>query len=204
MTLALAALFTMGGMTVLAQNASQDRIGDKKECCKKDCKNCEKKCNKKDVKKCDKKEGKKCNKKKGGSDKKAGKKDQSMLFNGLNLTSQQQTAIAQIPTPAAVMKAARDGKKDNQGEQMSKEMRKSFAKNVRLDYLKSIKGVLSADQYVQFLENFYTDASAMKPGKGQGHKMKGDKKKFDKKNMGDKKKDGRQGKDRAERRADKK
>lgn len=187
MTLALAAIFTMGGLSAMAQNAQQDRAGDKKECCKKD------------GKKCDKKDGKKCDKKKEGKcDKKGCKKSQQNLFQGLNLTEQQQAAIAQIPNPREVMKAARENAKDGQGEKMSKEMRESFVKNVRMDYLKSIKGVLSSDQYVQFLENFYTDSSAMKGDKKDGKKFKEGKK------MGDRRGEGRQGKDRAERRADKK
>lgn len=192
MTLALAAIFTMGGLSAMAQNAQQDRAGDKKECCKKD------------GKKCDKKDGKKCDKKKEGKcDKKGCKKSQQNLFQGLNLTEQQQAAIAQIPNPREVMKAARENAKDDQGEKMSKEMRESFVKNVRMDYLKSIKGVLSADQYVQFLENFYTDSSAMKGDKKDGKKFKEGKKMGDHK-KGDRKGEGRQGKDRAERRADKK
>lgn len=189
MTLALAAIFSMG-VTTFAQNASQqDRCGDKKECCKKDGK----KCDKKDGKKCDKKE---C--------KKGDKKSQTNLFEGLNLTEQQQAAIAQIPTPRQVMKAARDNKDAEKADRMSADMRRDFAKNVRLDYLKKVKGVLSTDQYVQFLENFYTNSSSMKAGKGHGDKMKGDRKK-DGKKMGDMKKgekrqgDKRQGKDRADR-----
>ena len=191
MTLALAAIFTMGGLSAMAQTTQQDRPGDKKECCKKD------------GKKCDKKDGKKCGKEGKCDKKKECKKAQQSLFQGLNLTEQQKAAIAQIPNPRQVMKAARENAKESkQDQKMSKEMREAFVKNVRADYLNSIKGVLTGDQYVQFLENFFTDSQAMKSGKGHGDKMKDGKKMKDAKKMSDRKK-GPQGKERGERRSEK-
>lgn len=163
LSLAVAAILSVGMTSAFAHNsAKQDKAGDKKECCKKGDKKCDKK---KDEKKggCCKGEKKECCKN---------------LFADLNLTEQQQAALQEIPTPGATLKAARE---QNTDQQMNGETRALFVKNVFTDYLGKVKGVLSADQYTQFLENFYVNSSIKKMDKGHGDKKKGDRKGVDRK-----------------------
>ena len=97
-------------------------------------------------------------------------------FEGLNLSQEQQTRIAAIPTPRQVMKAAvekGDVKRENVRE---------YVRTVRADYLNNVKQVLNADQYNKFLENFYVNAAPNKNKKdGKFNKRQGkQQKQFDK------------------------
>ena len=87
-------------------------------------------------------------------------------FEGLNLTAQQQQKLQAIPTPAQVVKTARQGAKDNgQSAKGNAASNKLIRKDVRANYLKEIQTVLTPDQYVQFLENNYVNSGAGKKGK---------------------------------------
>lgn len=189
LSLAVAAILSVGMTSAFAQSTSQqDKAGDKKECCKKGDKKCDKKG---DGKQC--KKGKGC----GQGDEKKCCKD---MFEGLNLTEQQQASLQQIPTPGETLKAARE---QNTDQQMNGETHALFVKSVFTDYLDKVKGVLSAEQYTQFLENFYVNSSIKKMDKFHGDKKKGNHK-GDKKMKGDKKKGDRKGGDKkADRKADK-
>lgn len=126
---------------------------DKKVCKKADCnypdctKNCcqKQRCNKKDRKQC-------------------------RMFESLNLTQDQQSRIAAITPPREVIKAAVKNGTVKQGENM-----REYVRTVRADYLKSVKQVLTPDQYNKFLENFFVNAAPNHKGKtnkhGQHHKQ---------------------------------
>ncbi len=76
-------------------------------------------------------------------------------FEGLNLTDKQQNDL----------KALRESRKADIKKEMSdkkadrKAMREQAQKN-RKDYLAKVKGILTAEQYVQFLENSYLNNRA--------------------------------------------
>lgn len=118
-------------------------------------KKCEKKCEK--TENCEKKGDKKC-------DKKCGRQCAPNPFEGLNLTEDQQTKLKAITPPDVVMKEAKKGSFDKGINP------REFSKTVRADYLKQVKGVLTAEQYTQFLENFYVNQAG--PGQKQGAKGK--------------------------------
>lgn len=173
LSVALAAIFSLGIASFAQSAQNTDTICIKKEC-------------KKDGK-CDKK-GKKFDKK----DRKFDKKQKEVnLFEGLNLTEEQQQAIAVIPTPQQVMKTARDNNKVKADTaNFNREERKMFARQVRAKYLDQVKAVLTPDQYVQFLENYFTNASPAKKdikkdGKRQGDNKQGMKGKKDRKDRRD-------------------
>lgn len=180
LSVALAAIFSLG-ISSFAQTAqTRDANCQKKECKKERCDKKDRKCDKK----CDRKDGKQC----------------ANPFEGINLTEQQQQSIAVIPTPAQVMKAARDNNKVKADTaNFSPEQRRMFARDVRSKYLQQVKAVLTPEQYVQFLENYYTNSAPNQKD------IKKDGKRGDKKfGMSDRK--GRKGdkdrKDRKDRRGD--
>lgn len=115
---------------------------------------------------------------------------QACMFEGLNLSAEQLTALKAIPSPRDVMKAARQQAKTDSAKVDKKQLRE-LVRTTRMDYLKSIKNVLTPEQYSQFLENYFVNNA------GGKHKVKfdGDRKenKFKK---GDRK-DCRGGKDKA-------
>lgn len=90
-------------------------------------------------------------------------------FEGLNLSQEQQTRIAAIPTPRQVMKAAVE-----KGD-IKRENVREYVRTVRADYLNNVKQVLSSDQYTKFLENNFINTPAKKDQKngkfGKGHKQ---------------------------------
>lgn len=96
-------------------------------------------------------------------------------FAGLNLSAEQQTQIKELRkqyAPAAP------------------QQKKQAIKEKRAEYLKSLKGILSSEQYTQFLENNYLNQTpgikGGKKGPKQGHKKDGKAGK-DKKERGEKK-----------------
>lgn len=102
-------------------------------------------------------------------------------FQGIELTADQQTKLKAIPTPRQVLKASKKEKSATNVNPME------FVKNVRKDYLRQIKQVLTPEQYVQFLENSYLNQHSghgpkgIKGGKnmkkgGKGHHGQHDKK----------------------------
>ncbi len=79
-------------------------------------------------------------------------------FDGLNLTEQQRKQLTDLRTQSKAKKAANDStQRARRAEHAAK------AKTMRADYLKSVKAILTPDQYVKFLENNYVNA-------GKGHK----------------------------------
>lgn len=167
-TIALASILTLG-ISASAQNANGNT--DNKTCTKTEC---QKKGNKerKDCK--DKKNCKKdCKNRKNDS---ANRQRQAHNpFAGLQLTQQQQEKLAAIPTPRQVMQAARQNDKDNKTQadtsKAARAEKRQVARNIRDNYLKQVKAVLTPDQYVQFLENYYVSS----PGKvKKGDKIRGD------------------------------
>lgn len=91
-------------------------------------------------------------------------------FEGLSLTQEQQEKLAAIPCPRQVMKAACENKADADSMKANPALRKEMARNVRANYLKQVKAVLTPDQYVQFLENYYTTNPAVKAKKDKNGK----------------------------------
>ncbi len=147
LSLAIASIFAFG-TTAFAQAPADTAKTE----CKKDCKH---KCHKKKDSKCDRK----------GCDRNA-----PNPFEGITLTQQQQDALAAIPTPCQVMKAARDNKNAcDSAATCTPESRRGFVRDVRLNYLAQVKAILSPEQYVQFLENCFASQKVAKADK-KGHK----------------------------------
>lgn len=99
-------------------------------------------------------------------------------FEGLNLTDAQKTKLQEIPCPRKVAQEMRKAAK-SENVKANKEAAKTMRKDVRANYLRQVKEVLSADQYVTFLENYFVNT----PAAGKHHKdVKGNRggKKFDK------------------------
>ena len=97
---------------------------------------------------------------------------QMLMFDGIQLTDAQKAQLKVIPSP---------GKKQAERQQKERQDRAKQKKADRLEYLNSVKAVLTPDQYVQFLENSFVNTPAKK-----GHKAhKGDAKSCHK-NRGDK------------------
>ncbi|MDE5786734.1 MAG: hypothetical protein K2H98_09395 [Duncaniella sp.] len=96
---------------------------------------------------------------------------QSALFEGITLTPDQQTKLQELNASRA--KAAKEKKEAAKAERKAKGDNKKAA---RKDYLNSVKGVLTPEQYVIFLENAYVNAPAkLAQRDGKAHKgLKGD------------------------------
>lgn len=83
-------------------------------------------------------------------------------FAGLNLTEQQRQKLTDLRTQSKARKAANDStERARRAEHAAK------AKTMRVDYLKSVKTILTPEQYVKFLENNYVNAA---PGHKKGHR----------------------------------
>lgn len=94
-------------------------------------------------------------------------------FEGLNLTEQQQKKIDELRQANRQQKLANDSiRKANRDQKM-----RDF-KNKRSEYLKSVKAILTPEQYVQYLENSYVNSPAPRHGNKnkQGCKRGGNKK----------------------------
>lgn len=99
-------------------------------------------------------------------------------FEGLNLTDAQKTKLEAIPNPRKVAQEMKQAAKAD-SIKTDKAAVKAMRKDIRSNYLRQVKDVLSADQYVTFLENYFVNA----PASGKHHKdIKGNRggKKFDK------------------------
>ena len=116
---------------------------------------------------------------------------QACMFEGLNLSAEQLTALKAIPTPRDVMKAARRQAKTDSVKVDKKQLRE-LVRTTRMDYLKSIKNVLTPEQYSQFLENYFVNNA------GGKHKVKFDGDRKDNKFKKCDRKDRRGGKDKAQ------
>lgn len=116
---------------------------------------------------------------------------QACMFEGLNLSAEQLTALKAIPTPRDVMKAAsRQAKTDS--AKVDKKQLRELVRTTRMDYLKSIKNVLTPEQYSQFLENYFVNNA------GGKHRVKFDGDRKDNKFKKGDHKDRRGGKDKAQ------
>lgn len=92
-------------------------------------------------------------------------------FEGLNLTEQQQAALKAIPCPRETMKTAQaQCRNKNNGNQCAGTDRCLSAKEAKANYLKEVKKVLTAEQYVQFLENNFINR---RPGHKTGNRPQG-------------------------------
>ena len=103
-------------------------------------------------------------------------------FEGLNLTEKQQNEL----------KALRESRKADLKKEMSKkkaekkadrQAMREQAQNNRKEYLAKIKGILTPEQYVQFLENSFLNSRAGAPGPKDRKDMRGGKKMDRKKGM---------------------
>lgn len=111
-----------------------------------------------------------------------GKAPRQDCFAGLNLTEQQKTALKAIPTPCQTMSETRKAAAQSDSARIDRQQRRQVAQDVRKNYLAQVKAVLTPDQYVQFLENYYANSPAFgqnrhgKPGHGvKGHRHHGHK-----------------------------
>ncbi len=68
-----------------------------------------------------------------------------------------------------VMKASRQQCKDNKTE-CNKADRRKMSKDIKLNYLKQVKSVLTPEQYVQFLENNFVNQGFHKAGRNHGNR----------------------------------
>ena len=168
--IAIAAL----GMSAMAQD--MDKCG--KQCCEKGKKECAEKCEK--AGKCDKAGKMDCK-----GDMKGCKGDMKpgcdmapkamCPFEGLNLSDKQKEQLkkleadrrAECEKKAADKKAEMKAKKDEQ-KAKCEEMKAKMEKERKAD-LEKIKSILTADQYVKFLENFYLNARPEGPQPGMRH-----------------------------------
>lgn len=91
-------------------------------------------------------------------------------FEGLNLTADQQAKLDQLRQQCgADRKACADQRRAEAKERRAE--RDSIARSKRLDNLKQIKGILTPDQYVTFLENIViSERAPMGPRFGKGQK----------------------------------
>lgn len=116
-------------------------------------------------------------------------------FEGIDLTAEQQTKLAELRKnclagkPAKVCKEAKDNCKSNLTDEQKKQMkaeRRAKQFEARKKYLEGVKSILTPEQYNKFLENSYLSKSAKKvDGKCHGKKMhrKGDNRRNDSNKM---------------------
>lgn len=114
-----------------------------KQDCKDECKPTE--CNLPD---CKGKPGKKFDRK--------GNCEKSCQFEGLNLTEEQKVKIQDLDK---AMKASREEMKQQLKENKGKDRfnLRDNERNLRTKYLDDLQKILSGDQYMQFLQNFYVN-----------------------------------------------
>lgn len=158
--------------------------------------NCEN--NSKACTECVNKDGKSCKKERGIKNIRA--------FEGLNLTTEQQTKLEALQNNfAKERKASKQAKEANKKDKDSKknltyEQKKQMKEEKRAkrleakkQYLAGIKSILTPEQYNKFLENNYLSKGEGKSSKGKGYKMQGKRgdKKMGKRSHGDKKLNGK-------------
>lgn len=90
---------------------------------------------------------------------------QMLMFDGIQLTDAQKAQLKAIPTP---------GKKQADRQQKAREERAKQRKADRLEYLASVKAILTPEQYVQFLENSFVNAPAKRGAKHHKGNVKKD------------------------------
>lgn len=113
---------------------------------------------------------------------KKGAKEAYNPFEGLNLSEKQQSELKALreSCKAERTKLADKAKADQQKVKAEKQAEMKQMKEQRMkakkDYLAKIKGILTADQYVQFLENsFLNQQSSSQMGKRMGQAQPGQK-----------------------------
>ena len=138
----------------------------KEQCDKKDCKDPE--CKKKDCSDCSK-DKKECRRRDdkgprpGRHDMAGAEARQAALFEGLNLTSEQQEKIKDLDK---ALKASRMEMKDKAKTDKSVRSHSAMIENekaLRAKYLSDLQTILSGDQYMQFLQNFYVNQAPVNP-----------------------------------------
>ncbi|MCM1138627.1 MAG: hypothetical protein NC453_08665 [Muribaculum sp.] len=91
-------------------------------------------------------------------------------FDGLNLTDAQKAKVKELGEKRQAARAKM--KKDKKAEKQRMDSAQFARRNeVMKIYLDELKGVLTPEQYVMFLENSYINANG-RPGKGFGHQGK--------------------------------
>lgn len=132
---------------------------------------------------CQAKAGKECRDK--GSKQCTAKEKAFNPFEGINLTEEQKTKLADLrKNCTAGKKDGKPGEKDGKKPELSREEkhklaaeRKAKHAEARKKYLADVKNILTPEQYTQFLENSYLAKGDRKKnmgrGKGPGHR-KGD------------------------------
>lgn len=83
-------------------------------------------------------------------------------FAGITLSDTQKQALEQLQTQCKAKNEARKQElnKDKQARRQAADARKMDRKNDRREYLNSVKGILSPEQYVVFLENIVIEKGA--------------------------------------------
>lgn len=83
----------------------------------------------------------------------------AVAFEGITLTESQQTALKQLNADrTAKREQARKARADRQKQRrMDDSTFRAQRRNDRADYLKSVKNILTPEQYVVFLENIVID-----------------------------------------------
>ncbi|MCM1051793.1 MAG: Spy/CpxP family protein refolding chaperone [Paenibacillus sp.] len=95
-------------------------------------------------------------------------------FDGLNLSEKQQSELKALAESrrAEMKKNDADRKARKAEDKAKKQQAKADKMQARKDYLAKIKGILTPEQYVQFLENsFLNDRGGMVMGHGKKGKM---------------------------------
>jgi Spy/CpxP family protein refolding chaperone len=93
-----------------------------------------------------------------------------LLFDGTNLTPEQQTRIAEFKKARAEKQNIRKAQRDSLRKERARAMRQnrdSIRKANQREYLDGIKAILTPEQYVIFLENAYM-ARKQQPAPKQG------------------------------------
>lgn len=90
-------------------------------------------------------------------------------FDGLNLTDKQKADLKALRDNSRAEKAKADAQKKADKKAEKKEMMQK-RQNARKDYLAKIKGILTPEQYVQFLENSYLNNQQGRPFGQKGGK----------------------------------
>lgn len=93
------------------------------------------------------------------------KVDTMKAFEGLNLSAQQQQQLQDLQKNLRAEKAGeKKDKKEDLSEAQKKELKKAnkaAKKERKQKYLNGVKSILTPDQYVIFLENFYVNQGGM-------------------------------------------
>lgn len=102
------------------------------------------------------------------------KQDRPNPFEGLNLSEKQQSELKALAESrkAEMKKNDADRKARKAEDKAKKQQAKADKMQARKDYLAKIKGILTPEQYVQFLENSFLNNRGGAMGHGNKGKMR--------------------------------